>query len=119
MRFIVLLFLMIGLLQASDYNEKGMKVYKKSCKNCHGSGDYGAKQLEQAEWEDYFIFHSSKLKKVHANEVKVLEMINALSKKKMANLEAFLVGNAEDSGSVGGCDGNRCGIQSGQVKIRK
>lgn len=114
----VILFLLIGSVHA-EYNEKGMKVYKKNCKSCHGSGDYGARQLDQMEWEDYFIFHASKLKKVHVDELTVLENIKSLSKKKIANLEDYLVGNAKDSGSVGGCDGNRCGYQSGNVKINK
>jgi len=118
MRIVLVLMLMWGLLHA-DYDAKGMKVYKKSCKSCHGSGDYGAAQLEQEEWEDYFLFHASKLKKVHAREPTVLESIKSFSKKKIRNLENFLVGNAKDSGSVGGCDGNRCGIQSGAIMMKK
>ena len=118
MRIFLIMFLIVGFLQA-DYDEKGMKVYKKYCKSCHGSGDYGAKQLDQAEWEDYFLFHAQKLKKAHLTEAAVLKKLNAFSKNKMQHLEKFLLGNAKDSGSVGGCDGNRCGIHSGKVEIKK
>ena len=118
MRSIMIVCLLFGFAHA-DYNEKGIHVYKKSCKTCHGSGDYAAKQLEEAQWEDYFVFHAQKLKKAHANQAEVLEKIKKLSKKKMGYLEDFLVSMAKDSGSVGGCDGNRCGYKSGNVKIKK
>lgn len=118
MRYMLILFILLGLIHASEYNEKGMKIYKKNCKSCHGSGDYGASQLEEAEWEDYFLFNASKLKKVHTQESEVLAKIEKFSKKKRQNLEAFLVENAKDSGSVGGCDGNRCGVQSGAVLMK-
>jgi len=118
MRAIMILFFLLGFLQA-DYNEKGMHVYKKACKSCHGSGDYGAGQLDEAQWEDYFVFHAQKLKKVHEDSPEIYKKIKVLSSNKLASLEDFLVGNAKDSGSVGGCDGNRCGIKSGKVKIAK
>jgi len=118
MRLCVILLWVMGYLQA-NYDERGMNVYKKNCKSCHGSGDYGAKQLDQEEWEDYFIFYAKKLKKVHRSEPLVLKKLNTLSKNKMVHLENFLVGNAKDSGSVGGCDGNRCGIQRGEVQMKK
>jgi mono/diheme cytochrome c family protein len=97
----MIVFFLLGFLQA-DYNEKGMHVYKKICKSCHGSGDYGARQLEEAQWEDYFLFHAQKLKKVHENSEDIYKKIKELSPKKLASLESFLVGNAKDSGSVGG-----------------
>ncbi len=118
MRIFLILLLVFGALYA-DYDEKGMRVYKKNCKPCHGSGDYGARQLEQGEWEDYFMFHAQKLKKAHQSERLVLKKLNSFSKKKMNHLENFLLGNAKDSGSVGGCDGNRCGIKSGKVEMKK
>ncbi len=118
MRGIMIVFFLLGVLHA-DYNEKGMHVYKKICKSCHGSGDYGARQLEEGQWEDYFLFHAQKLKKVHEEYPNIYKKIQSLSVKNFASLEDFLIGNAKDSGSVGGCDGNRCGIKSGKVKIRK
>ncbi len=118
MRTMLIVLLVLGFLQA-DYDEKGMRVYKKNCKSCHGSGDYGARQLDQTQWEDYFLFHAQKLKKAHRSEDAIFKKLNALSKKKMLHLEKFLLGNAKDSGSVGGCDGNRCGIHSGKVAIKK
>ena len=118
MRIIMIVFLWIGFVHA-DYNEKGIHVYKKSCKSCHGSGDYAAGQLEESQWEDYFLFHAQKLKKAHLSVPKIKERITNLSQKKRGYLKAFLVSMAKDSGSVGGCDGNRCGYKSGDVKISK
>ncbi len=103
----------------ADYDEAGMHVYKKNCKSCHGSGDYAAKQLEESQWEDYFLFNASKLKKVHEQQVSVYTKLKSLSSKKITSLSRFLIGNASDSGSVGGCDGNRCGFTSGNVKINQ
>ncbi len=118
MRIMIILFLTTLFLHA-NYNEKGMRVYKKNCKYCHGSGDYAGAKLEQSDWEDYFFLHAKKLKSVHQAMPKVYRRIVKFSPKKLKNLEDFLVGNAKDSGAVGGCDGNRCGIKSGVVPIRK
>jgi hypothetical protein len=118
MRYMII-FLLCSSILLGDYNEKGMRVYKKRCKPCHGSGDYAAVQLEQSAWEDYFIFKASKLKKAHQKVPKIVKSIASLSKARLGYLEEFLVQNAKDSGSVGGCDGNRCGIKKGDIKIKK
>ncbi len=107
-------------LFATDYDEKGMKVYKKMCSSCHGSAEFGASQLEEAEWEDLFMFNAAKLINAHKKEQKVIENLTKKShKKKLKYLKSFLIGSAKDSGSVGGCDGNRCGIQKGRVLMKK
>jgi hypothetical protein len=118
MYHLIIIVLFSGVMLA-DYNEKGMRVYKKHCKSCHGSGDYAAGQLDQQAWEDYFLFGASKLKKAHQKEPKIVKNLDTFSKKRWGYLEEFLVQNAKDSGNVGGCDGNRCGIKKGEIQIKK
>ena len=108
------------LLFATGYDEKGMKLYKKLCASCHGSPDYGAAQLEESEWEDIFFMRGLKLLKIHkADSVLYHRLQKASAKKNFQHLEAYLIGNAKDSGSVGGCDGNRCGFHSGTIPMKK
>lgn len=109
---------MLSFVHAGN-STKGLKVYKKDCQSCHGSGGYAAKQLDQNVWLDYFFFNAVKLKKAHISEPEVTNRLKSLSKKKMANLETFLVEQAKDSGYVNGCNGDSCGLSSGQVKISK
>ena len=118
MRVIILFFLLISCINASN-SAKGLRVYKGNCLSCHGSGGYAAKQLNQAKWFDYFYFNAIKLKKAHKDEPDVIHSLKSLSKKKMANLEFFLVNQAKDSGYVNGCNGDSCGLSSGKVKISK
>lgn len=114
--FCVALMGIATMLNATDYNEKGMKAYKKMCMSCHGSGDYGAAQLDQEEWEDLFAFNAKKLIGAHQNDPNSLKVLTKKSnQKKYKYLAEFMIGAAKDSGSVGGCDGNRCGVQSGKI----
>ncbi|MCH9814198.1 MAG: c-type cytochrome [Epsilonproteobacteria bacterium] len=110
----------VTYVEATDYNEKGMKAYKKLCMSCHGSGDYGAAQLRQDEWEDLMAFRAKRLIDAHKNDPKSFAILTKKSsQKKYKYLAEFLIGAAKDSGSVGGCDGNRCGVQSGKVMMKK
>ena len=118
MRVIILFFLLLSFIHAGS-GTKGLRVFKKDCQSCHGSGGYAAKQLNQAQWLDYFFFNAVKLKKAHKSEPQVIDSLKSLSKKKMANLESFLVEQAKDSGYVNGCNGDSCGLSSGQIKISK
>ena len=118
MRIFILFFLLASFMHAGN-GTKGLRVYKKACQSCHGSGGYAAKQLNQAQWYDYFYFKAVKLKKVHKNEPEVINSLKALSKKKIQDLESFLVIQAKDSGYVNGCNGDSCGLSSGDVKISK
>ena len=116
---LLLLGITAATLWAADYDERGMKLYKKLCMSCHGSPDYAASRLDQEEWEDLFAFHAQKLLKAHAKESALYGRLRAASRKKrFSHLADYLINNAKDSGSVGGCDGNRCGFHSGTVPIR-
>ncbi len=120
MKFLICTFCATMALHAAEYDEKGMKLYKKLCASCHGSPDYGAGQLEQAEWEDLFFMHGQKLLQVHQTKSSLYQRLQKAAKKRsFRHLQAYLIGNASDSGSVGGCDGNRCGITAGAIPMKK
>ena len=109
----------VSFMFGAEYDEKGMKLYKRLCASCHGSPDYGAGQLEQEEWEDLFFMHGHRLIEAHRKQPEVYAKLQKASKKRsFSHLANYLIGNAKDSGSVGGCDGNRCGITGGEVPMK-
>jgi hypothetical protein len=88
----------------------GLVEYKADCRSCHGAPYKGSNMLLGSEWEEMFANSFSKLKAVHAKDVKATELLNSekfngTSKK----LLEFLRDNAQDSGTVRGCSGTSCG----------
>lgn len=118
MKVLISICLLLSFMYAGS-SPKGLRVFKQTCLNCHGSGGYAAKQLNKSKWIDYFYFNAIKLKKVHNSEPKVAKSIKSLSKKKLSNLKAFLLAQAKDSGYVDGCNADTCGLRKGKVKISK
>lgn len=118
--FVCMLMLGVSTASGAGYYQKGMKAYKNLCMSCHGSPEYGAEQLTQAEWDDWFMFKGKKLIQVHQSNKEASEVLNdSYAQKRLKQVHKFLLGAAKDSGHVGGCDGNRCGVQSGKYMMKK
>ena len=94
----------------AGYNERGLKTYKKLCKECHGSEFRGAAMLKGAEWKAMFADGEAKLLAAHKGNAEALEQFNrSYYKNRKKYLFEFLSKNAKDSGVVPGCDANYCG----------
>ena len=111
----IILLILIGFSSAVDaridrYDEKGMKVYKKYCKQCHGGPYEGAAMKRALQWEKLFRDDAKKFIAKHKNipEGKAIEALTK-RKSKIKHLRNFLVQSASDSGVVTTCDGNACG----------
>ena len=92
------------------YDEKGLKVAKKSCKSCHGNSYKVASMKKASGWKKFFKDDGKAFVKVHQGLAETEEII-ALSKRKskFKHLQKFLTQSASDSGVVSTCDGNFCG----------
>ena len=114
-KILIMLFILIGFSSAVDaridrYDEKGMKVYKKYCLECHGGPYKGAGMKRALEWEKLFRDDAKKFIVLHENihEGKEIEALTK-RKSKTKHLRKFLIQSASDSGVVTTCDGNACG----------
>jgi len=92
------------------YDEKGLKVSKKSCKSCHGNAYKVASMKKASGWKRFFKDDGKAFISVH-QDLPETEAIVALSKRKskFKHLQKFLTQSASDSGVVSTCDGNFCG----------
>lgn len=116
MKQIVLLFFILfgsgSVLEAriDNYDAKGMKVYKKHCKTCHGNAYQGAAMKTSLGWRKLFRNDAEKLIALH-HDIPEGEAIEALTKRKnkIKHLRNFLIQSASDTGVVPSCDGNFCG----------
>lgn len=94
----------------ADYNERGLKTYKKLCKECHGSEFRGAAMLKGYEWKEMFANNEAKLFAAHEGNAEAMEQFNRSHyQNRKKYLFEFLSKNAKDSGAVPGCDANYCG----------
>ena len=97
-------------LWAAPYNERGLKTYKKLCKECHGSSFRGAAMLKGYEWEAMFADNEAKLRAAHEGSAEGMEVFGrSYYQTRKEYLFEFLSKNAKDSGVVPGCDANYCG----------
>jgi len=96
--------------RADYYDVKGLKVYTKHCKQCHGDPYKGAAMKRSLEWRKLFRDDAKKFIALHQNIPEGAE-IEALTKRKSKtkHLRKFLIQSASDSGVVTSCDGNFCG----------
>lgn len=110
-KFLVLTLLAFLAPQLSAYDEKGMKMWKKHCIDCHGSPFRTAKMYTQYDWEEIRDGSSTPFIDMHAeDEESHAYLEDKMSKKKRKFIFNLLIGNASDAGAVpGGCDGNYCG----------
>jgi len=111
----IMVFILIGFSSAADaridrYDEKGLKVYKKYCKKCHGNSYKGAAMKRESQWQKLFRDDAKIFIALHKNIPEAKE-IEALTKRKSKtkHLRKFLMQSASDSGVVSTCDGNFCG----------
>jgi cytochrome c5 len=112
MRTLIFSLLAIALCSASAnaYNERGMKTYKKLCKQCHGSEFRGAAMLKGDEWKEMFANGEAKLLAAHKDNAEAMEQFGrSYYKSRKEDLFDFLSKSAKDSGVVPGCDANYCG----------
>jgi len=93
------------------YDTKGLKVYTKHCKKCHGDPYRGAALKTSLQWRKLFRNDAKKLRAVHAKMPETDALFDKVSfkTKKMKHLRKFLIQSASDSGVVPSCDGNYCG----------
>ncbi len=104
--------LALGILSSAAYayNERGIKTYKKLCKECHGSEFRGAAMLTGDEWKAMFANDEAKMLKAHEGNAEAMEQFErSYYKNRKKYLFDFLSKNAKDSGVVPGCDSNYCG----------
>jgi len=108
----VLIIVVSGPLHAriDNYDAKGLKVYTKYCKSCHGHPYKGAAMKRSLQWRKLFRNDAKKFRRLH-NGTPAEEEIAALltRKSKTKHLRRFLIQSASDSGVVTSCDGNFCG----------
>ena len=92
------------------YDEKGLKVSKKSCKSCHGNAYKVASMKKASAWKKFFKNDAKDYVSVHQGLPETEEIV-ALHKRKskFRHLQKFLIQSASDSGVVSTCDGNFCG----------
>ena len=111
MKMLLICWLLIGVLEArQNYSERGIKTYKRLCKQCHGSPYKGAAMLKVKEWKKLFEEGDAKILALHLNNEKALEVFHrSYYKNRRKHLVKFLVTSASDSGVVPACDGNYCG----------
>ena len=111
----VVLFIVLGVSSILDaridrYDEKGLMVYKKHCKQCHGNAAKGAAMKKSREWKKLFAYGAENFIGVHKNVPDNDDVIRLTTRKsKMKHLKKFLMQSASDSGVVMTCDGNFCG----------
>lgn len=114
-QLLVTVFLLFGLSSVLDaridnYDTKGLKVYTKHCKKCHGDPYKGAAMKKSLQWRKLFRDDAKKFIALHEKLPEGGEIANlATRKSKMKHLKNFLVQSASDSGVVTSCDGNYCG----------
>lgn len=103
-------FSQIAEARSGYYDEKGLKVYTKKCKQCHGNPYKGAGMKKSKQWRKLFKDDAKRFIALHKNipEAKEIEAFTK-RKSKMRHLKKFLTQSASDSGVVTGCDGNFCG----------
>jgi len=92
------------------YDEKGLKVSKKSCKSCHGNAYKVASMKKASEWKKFFKGDGKAFVHVHQGLPETEEIVALKERKsKFKHLQKFLIQSASDSGVVSTCDGNFCG----------
>ena len=114
-KILIIFFVLAGLCSTVDarsdhYDAKGLKVYTKHCKQCHGNPYKGAAMKRSLEWKKLFSDDAKKFIALHEN-IPEGEEIEALTKRKSKtrHLRKFLIQSASDTGVVTSCDGNFCG----------
>lgn len=116
MKQIAILFFMVSVFVSTvearidNYDAKGLKLYNKNCKECHGNAYKGAGMKTSLQWRKLFRDDAKKFIALHKNlpEGKEIAAL-AQRKNKVKHLRKFLIQSASDTGVVQSCDGNFCG----------
>ncbi len=108
--FVLLSVVSIVEARIDNYDTKGLKLYNKNCKECHGNAYKGAGMKTSLQWRKLFRDDAKKFIALHEN-LPIGDEIVALTqrKSKIKHLRKFLIQSASDTGVVPSCDGNFCG----------
>ena len=79
-QILIMVFILMGFSSTVDaridrYDEKGLKVYKKYCKECHGNSYKGATMKRESQWQKLFQDDAKRFIALHENipEAKEIE----------------------------------------------
>lgn len=110
-KLFILLTLSLPFLVANANEDAAIANYKKTCKKCHGSAYYVAKERTTQEWKELFDNNGKKLYEAHFKDKKATEKLNSnYFIKRREDLQEFLMKNGKDSGVVPPCNSTTCGF---------
>jgi len=111
------ILLILPFLGLSANEDAAIANYKKTCKKCHGSAYYVAKERTGDEWIELFENSGKRLYTAHLKDKKAIKKLESnYYLKRKDDLQKFLVDNARDSGTVPPCNSTTCGFY---VKVPK
>jgi len=108
--FVLSTFASIAEARIDNYDAKGLKLYNKHCKACHGNAYKGAGMKTSLQWRKLFRDDAKKFIALHQNLPEGKEIASLTERKsKVKHLRKFLIQSGSDMGVVPSCDGNFCG----------
>ncbi|MCD4758496.1 MAG: hypothetical protein K8R39_09505 [Arcobacteraceae bacterium] len=116
-KLFILLALYLPFVSLSANEDSAIANYKKTCKKCHGSAYYVAKERTSDEWTALFENNGKKLYSSHLSDEKAIKKLDSsYFVNRREDLQKFLVDNAKDSGTIPPCNSTTCGFY---VKVPK